>query len=444
MPSATRRDVLAHLAALPAAGLAAGWTRPARAGTGWGPGPQSGLPFWFGGYSDLDSLRTMMPAGRSLDLIGEFEGEGTYTYVASERTRGWPTKPWHKSYLLTGRSSAFQWTSSPFCSGASFVVPKSWPSSASAMNSGVHLNCCRPPTYTGNETLSEQAAKQRRVWQIAADGWMDGIWREKMLTFKSRYFIKTGLRDIRIVLRACHELNTSVRWGDRTYRRAYCMMLLNTVGDYQLVQEAMRRYFAVFLDVFGNTQASIPNDHAYGGDQLWPYWNTVKNHLGPVDVRLTCPDNAKLAGPDLYDHYGANLTDAIWDREVMRLSRQGWPIGLQRWLDWARSTGRPLALGEVGLMTKKFGPDGGRPPSDGWDNPVYITRLLDFCRANAADIAFISYFNRDNAASPDLPAHLIKPWPGIDSQAAACAVTPPGDNNRCGARAFQEWMAANA
>jgi hypothetical protein len=118
-------------------------------------------------------------------------------------------------------------------------------------------------------------------------------------------------------------------------------------------------------------------------------------------------------------------------------------MGLQGWLDWARQVGKPLALGEVGLMAKTFGPNGSRPPSEGWDNPIYIQRLLAFCKANAADIAFISYFNRDNAASSKLPAHLIKPWSGIDARAASCSRTPPGDNLRCGARAFRAWMAAN-
>jgi hypothetical protein len=138
------------------------------------------------------------------------------------------------------------------------------------------------------------------------------------------------------------------------------------------------------------------------------------------------------------------LTDAIWSQEVTRVTKQGWPIGVQRWLEWARSIGKPLALGEVGLMAKKFGPGGGRHPSEGWDNPIYIRRLLDFCKANAADIGFISYFNRDNASSPQLPAHLIRPWSGIESRATGCSRNPPGDNNRCGARAFREWMAANA
>src|SRR5690349_21377187 len=83
-----RRDLLAQLAAVPAAGaMLSTMSRPAAAGVGWGRGPKSGLPFWFGGYSDLDSLRGLMPAGRSVDLVGEFESEGTYGYVASERTR---------------------------------------------------------------------------------------------------------------------------------------------------------------------------------------------------------------------------------------------------------------------------------------------------------------------------------------------------------------------
>ncbi len=440
----SRRDVLARIAAAPIAGLVGSIaSNPAQAGAGWGQGPNSGLPFWFGAYSDIVSLEAMMLAGRSPDLIGEFESVGTYTYVARERTRGWPTKSWHRNYLATGKVNAFQWTTTPFCSG-DFVVPSSWPTSASAVNSGVHLNCSVPPTFTGAESTSERTAKQRRVWQIAADGWLDPVWREKMLTFKRDYFIKTGLRSIRIVLRACHELNTGPKWGSRIDRAAHGMMYLTTAGDYQLVQEAMRRYFAVFLDVFGNGQGSIPSDYAYTSSQLWPYWNTNKDHHGPVDIRLTCPSNAKLVGPDFYDHYPASISDAIWNEALTRRSRQGWPIGLQTWLDWARQIGKPLALGEVGLMAKRFGSGGGRHPSEGWDNPVYVRRLLDFCKANAADIGFISYFNRDNAASSSLPAHLIKPWTGIESNSVGCARTPPGDNLRCGARAFRQWMEANA
>jgi hypothetical protein len=250
------------------------------------------------------------------------------------------------------------------------------------------------------------------------------------------------LRSIKIVLRACHELNSSAAWGDRTYRRAYNMTLLTTEEGYNYVRQAIGRYFSIFTDVFGNTWSSIPNDYAYGSSQLWPYWNTNRSHKGPFDLRITCPGEAKLIGPDYYDHWPAHLTEAIFNEAMVKTTKQGWPVGLLQWLNWGRSIGKPLALGEIGLMTRSF-VNGGRPPYDGWDNPEYVRLMLEFCKQNAADIGFVSYFNRDVTASLALPAHLIKPWTGIDT-GANCVRNPPGDNNQCGARAFKQWMAANA
>jgi hypothetical protein len=241
-----------------------------------------------------------------------------------------------------------------------------------------------------------------------------------------------------------HELNTSTKWGDRTYRRAYGMMLLNSVGDYQLVQEALRRYMAVFLDVFGNRQASISGDHAYPSGQLWPYWNTGPGHNGPVDVRLTCPANAKLVGPDYYNFWPATRSETEWSAYLYARTKAGWPKGIGAWLDWAKQTGRPLCIGELGLMSSTMNADGSRPGHEGWDNPVFIRGMLDFCKANAADIGFISYFNADNVASTSLPHHLMVPWTGMDAPSTSCARNPPGDNHRCSARTFRQWMAANA
>jgi hypothetical protein len=444
MSTTSRRHLLAQLpiGPLAAVGGISALSSPAQAGVGWGQGPNSGLPFWLGAYAEVASIQALMRPSRSPDLVGEFEGVGTYLDVATKQPPYWPKLTWYRDYLLTGRASAFQWTGSPFCSGPNFVIPKSWPSSAAAVNGGYHLNCCCPPTFTGQEDATERTAKQRRCWEIAVNGWLDPVWREKMMIFKRNYFVKHGLRNLRIVLRACWELNTSTKWGNRSDRRAYGMMELKTVGDYQIVREAIRRYFAVFLDVFGNSWASIPGDFAYPDNQLWPYWNTNKDHKGPVDVRLTCPSNAKLVGPDFYDHWPAHLSDAIWNDAMMKTSKQGWPVGLYRWLEWARAIGKPLALGEVGLSSKQFGSDGGRPPHEGWDNPAYVRLLLAFCKTFAGDIAFISYFNRDNVSSTALPAHLIKPWAGMDN-GVACARNPPGDNHRCGALAFKQWMAAN-
>jgi hypothetical protein len=439
----TRRDVLLGFGGV-AAGMLGGATlasAPAQAGVGWGFGPKSGLPFWLGGFFDLDSLDAMMPIGRKLDVVTEFEGEGTYTAVAVKNASQWKSRKWHKR-LVAGQASALHWTSSPFCSGSTMVTPTYWPSSAADVTANYHLNASVPPTYTGLETPEERTAKQRRVWQILADGWLDPVWREKMLILKRDYFIKYNLTGIRIILRVAHEFNSATRWGVGDYRRAYGMMALTGVGDYQLVQEAFRRYNAVFLDVFGNIQAGIVGDYGYTDSQLHPYWNPVKNHNGPVDVRLTCPSNAKLVGPDNYNFNPAALTDPEFQASLQTRSKAGWPIGIATWLEWARQIGKPFAMGEVGLKSKRVNPDGSRPATDGWDNPVFIKGVLDFCKANAADIGFISFFNNDNSSSPDFPASLMTPWPDIDNVGISCVRLPPGDNNRCGARAFKQWMYA--
>ncbi|MGE3742713.1 MAG: hypothetical protein AB7I59_24760, partial [Geminicoccaceae bacterium] len=207
-----------------------------------------------------------------------------------------------------------------------------------------------------------------------------------------------------------------------------------------LVQEALRRYFAIFLDVFGNLQPDIPNDHAYADWQLWPHWNVLRNHQGAQDVRLTCPPNAKLVGFDFYNFWPALLTSAQWNQELSRRTPQGWPVGFKTWQTWSNKAGKTLAIGEWGLMSKTM-VNGQRPNHEGWDNPTFITKFLDFCRTNAADIAYVCYFNKDHVASEQLPGHLIKTWPGIDD-GTACARNPPGDNNRCGARALRQWAAA--
>ena len=383
-----------------------------------------------------------MPAGRSVDVVYLWERAGTYVEVAAADPPSWARSASH-ARLAGGRASALQWSSSPFCSG-NFNVPAAFPGSAGAVTPDTHLNCSRPPTYSGSESTESRTGKQRRVWQIAADGWLDPVWRRKFLAYKRDYFVRHGLRNIRIILRVAHELNTSTKWGDRSYRRGYGMLLLNSTGDYRLVQEALRRYIAVFLDVFGNSQSSIAGDFAYPADQLWPYWNTGPGHKGPVDARLTCPSNAKLVGPDYYNFWPALLTDAEWNAQLYARTKAGGPFGLGAWLDWAKSIGRPLCLGEFGLISHTMTASGGRPSYEGWDNPLFITKILDFCKANASSIGFIGYFNTDPVSSSSLPGHLMKSWSGIGSPSVSCRRSPLGDNNRCAARAFTNWAGANS
>lgn len=441
-PSRSRRRLIAGVMATAGASLAAPWAAitSAAAATGWGTGPRSGLPFWLGAHSQPDAVVALMPAGRSLDVVNDFENARPYHDVAANTIAGWRTRSFHR-YLVEGRAVAMQWASSPFCSGAGYQPPTSWPSSRAAITSATWLNASRPPTFTGGETTTEQRSKQRGVWQIAADGWLEPVWREKMVAFKRDYFIRYKLTAIRIVLRVAHEINLSPKWGNTDYMRSYAVRMLDPVADGPIVKEALRRYIAVFLDVFGNIQTSIPGDYAYRGDQLWPYWCPLKDHSGDFDSRVTCPSNAKLVGPDYYDHWPASMTPAEWSANILRRSKQGWPIGLATWRDWARSKNRLLAVGEWGLMSMKTTETGGRPTYEGWDNPTFITYFLEFCRANAADMAFACYFNKDVVSSTSLPGHLIGPWDGLTDTGVACERAPPGDLNRCGSRAFAQWMA---
>lgn len=442
---ASRRELLLGLGSATLAGLSTdlGLSKPAQAAGGWGRGQHSGLPFWLGAHGEIAKFEQLMPAGRTVDVVNLWEHAGHYLEYAASDASGWARTLSH-SRLASGRASAVQWSSSPFCSGNNFNVPNAWPSSSAAVTANTHLNCSRPPTYTGGESTADRIAKQRRVWQIAASGWLDPVWRAKFRTFKSGYFVKNNLRNIRIILRVAHELNTSTKWGDRGYRRSYGMLLLNSAGDYQLVQEGLRRYMAVFLDVFGNVQSDIAGDFAYPADQLWPYWNTGPGHKGTVDVRLTCPSNAKLVGPDYYNFWPALLTEADWNTQLYARTKSGSPFGLGAWLSWANSIGRPLCLGEVGLMSTSMTNSGGRPSEEGWDNPLFITKLLDFCKVNAGSIGFISYFNTDGVASTSLPGHMLSTWTGITTPSTSCQRNPPGEVNRCASRAFANWAAANS
>ena len=62
----SRRNAVRALSAVPALGLLGALpSAPASAGGGWGTGPRSGMPFWFGcANADYDSLVALLPPGR--------------------------------------------------------------------------------------------------------------------------------------------------------------------------------------------------------------------------------------------------------------------------------------------------------------------------------------------------------------------------------------------
>ena len=442
-----RRAMIQSTAAAALGLLATGGLKvpTARAAGLWNPGPKSGLPFWIGGFGNLPELAGLMPPTRQLDLVHLFESPGHYAETVRAVNAWFPFSK-EAALLASGAAAGLQWTSSPFCYGGADAPPAAWPSGPSAITTTTWLNASRPPTFTGSETAAERAAKQRRVWRMAADGWLDPIWRWKFVEIKRGFFVKKNLRSIRIVLRVAHELNLNGRdgrgWGSKVQHRAHNIGQLTGLDDAAMVKEALRRYIALFLEVFGKIQPEIAGDFAYRADQLWPYWCPIPEQYNPFDVCLTCPDNAKLAGPDVYDNWPTGLSDAEFAVNSRAYSRQGWPKGIQTWADWATATGRLLAVGEFGLMTTEATAEGTRPYHQGWDNPAFIRGMLNLFRDYADRVAFLCYFNRDLASSPDLAGHLIAPWSGIEDPAIACARTPVGDVNRCGARAWRAWMAA--
>ena len=152
-----RRRLMRQGLAVAGLGLSAPWPtiQPAAAAIGWGTGPRSGLPFWLGAHSRPDEIVALMPSGRGIDLVNDFENARPYYDVAANTIAGWRTRTFHR-YLLEGRAAAMQWASSPFCSGAGYQVPTTWPTSAAAITSATWLNASRPPTFTGTESAAEQ------------------------------------------------------------------------------------------------------------------------------------------------------------------------------------------------------------------------------------------------------------------------------------------------
>jgi hypothetical protein len=91
-----------------------------------------------------------------------------------------------------------------------------------------------------------------------------------------------------------------------------------------------------------------------------------------------------VVGVDFYDMWPVYRTAADWDADYNRTERGG-PRGLGTWLAFAKAHGKPLSVPEWGV--NNGGGDGG------FDNPHFIQEMFDFFEANAAHIAYESYFN---------------------------------------------------
>ena len=123
-------------------------------------------------------------------------------------------------------------------------------------------------------------------------------------------------------------------------------------------------------------------------------WCSVKKGKTTVSIDYFYPGNdwVDIIAHDRYDMWLAMRTDAEWNKEYTKTFRTG-PQGLGTWLAYAKSKGKRLGISEWGVVNGPVYPGGGG------DNAYFISRMFQFFKDNAADIAYESYFDRNAAAN---------------------------------------------
>jgi hypothetical protein len=117
-------------------------------------------------------------------------------------------------------------------------------------------------------------------------------------------------------------------------------------------------------------------------------WTSAKRGELPFSVLEVYP------GDDVVDHWGINSydngpqykTQAIWDDMYMK-RRFGGPVGYGAWVKEAKAHGKKLAVSEWAVWKRD-----GRTDAE-TDNPFYITKMWNYFKENAPDIAYETYYN---------------------------------------------------
>lgn len=112
---------------------------------------------------------------------------------------------------------------------------------------------------------------------------------------------------------------------------------------------------------------------------------TINAHNTPAGVcggvSTNCypgDDYVDIVGIDNYDHFPWSPTKEAFDRTAAR------PEGLTWLYDFARSHGKPFAVGEWGVV----------PTGDaGRENPAFVTWMHEWFAAHAAHLAYEAYFS---------------------------------------------------
>jgi Glycosyl hydrolase family 26 len=117
-------------------------------------------------------------------------------------------------------------------------------------------------------------------------------------------------------------------------------------------------------------------------------WCCLKRGSARVSIQNFYPGGSwvDFIGHDRYDRYPTFRNEQDWTSKYNE-TLYGGPVGLGAWVKYARSEGKKLSIAEWAVAK----------PSQGGsaDNPFYISKMLKFFRANAGDMGFECYFNRE-------------------------------------------------
>jgi Glycosyl hydrolase family 26 len=120
---------------------------------------------------------------------------------------------------------------------------------------------------------------------------------------------------------------------------------------------------------------------AIAPDLRWD-WNVNRGPNSVANAADAYPGDqyVDIIGIDSYDQYPGVKSEADWQTQYSG------PQGLKRWVDFAKAHGKPFSVPEWGLYPTRGSNGGG-------DNALYISKMLDFFKANEANLAYEAYFN---------------------------------------------------
>lgn len=115
-------------------------------------------------------------------------------------------------------------------------------------------------------------------------------------------------------------------------------------------------------------------------------WHMAKKgkHKGPVTELYPGDAYVNEVSLSYYDRFPFHHNAGVWAQQY-NATYNGGPYGLGAWLNFARSRGKKLSIGEWGVND---GYEGG-----GTDNAFYVQKMGEFFRGNAGSIGYEGYYN---------------------------------------------------